>query len=390
MRIFISFPYALGRVGVGRTALQQANGLAARGHEVLVCAPILAEGADLEPGVRVVQTRRLLGRRIPARLMRSKWRAMDWHDARAAHALRAWNRKGSVDILHTWPLAGTRTYAAARRLGIPIAREAPNTHTAHGYDVVERETRALGLTLPPGNSHVRDQTHLVREQMEWDAADAILAPSDAVFDSFVEQGFDPVRLVRHRYGCELPPGATPRTGGNPLSALFLGAAEPRKGLHHALDAWLASNASDDGVFVIAGRFMAGYAEALADRLAHPSVRIEGFLADPAEALASADVLLLPSIEEGSAIVSYEAQASGCVPLVSDAAGAHLTSGVQGLVHSAGDVAVLTAQLNAVAASSDLLADMSRASIAHRSELGWSYAAEVLEGAYLAIIDRRQR
>ena len=60
------------------------------------------------------------------------------------------------------------------------------------------------------------------------------------------------------------------------------------------------------------------------------------------------MLLLPSIEEGSALVTYEAQVAGCVPLVSTAAGAMLDHDVHGLVHEAGDVATLTAQLDLLA------------------------------------------
>jgi hypothetical protein len=49
----------------------------------------------------------------------------------------------------------------------------------------------------------------------------------------------------------------------------------------------------------------------------------GYLADVSGEMRNPDVLVLPSIEEDSALVTYDARASGCVLLVSDAAGAML-------------------------------------------------------------------
>ena len=49
----------------------------------------------------------------------------------------------------------------------------------------------------------------------------------------------------------------------------------------------------------------------------------GYLADVSGEMRNTDVLVLPSIEEDSALVTYVARASGCVLLVSDAAGAML-------------------------------------------------------------------
>ena len=56
-------------------------------------------------------------------------------------------------------------------------------------------------------------------------------------------------------------------------------------------------------------------------LAHPSVRVLGQRNDVPELMRQSDIFVLPSIEEGSALVTSEARGSGCVLLVSDAAGA---------------------------------------------------------------------
>ena len=120
---------------------------------------------------------------------------------------------------------------------------------------------------------------------------------------------------------------------------------------------------------------------VADRLAHPSVELRGVTPTPIEELARADVLLLPSLEEGSALVTYEAQVAGCVPLVSRAAGALLDHDVHGLVHEAGDVETLTAQLDLLDRSPATLHRLRDAAMAHAPELSWEAAARSLLAAY---------
>ena len=88
-----------------------------------------------------------------------------------------------------------------------------------------------------------------------------------------------------------------------------------------------SGAADSGGrFVICGSFEPGYRRLLEPLLAHPSVEVDGFVADPASLMRESDVLVLPSLEEGSALVTYEAQACGCVLAVSEATGARCRNG----------------------------------------------------------------
>jgi glycosyltransferase involved in cell wall biosynthesis len=375
LRILYSFPHALGASGIGWTARNQAVQLAAAGHEVHVATGSCAYRV---PGATsVVRTLSVGGRRVPHALLGGD-AAYALHDARTARLVR--RAPEPFDVVHTWPLAAERTLHAAAQRGSAGLREAPNTHTAHAYAVVAAEIARIGVDPRAASTHTPNPRRLRIEEREWDAATAVLAPSEIVRDSFVARGIARDKVLRHRYGCDPHPAA--RTDPGPgLRAAFVGRAEPRKGLHHALAAWRHSSARHGGRFDIYGGFAPGYRENLGQLLDQPGVHVHGFTADVPAALASADILVLPSMEEGSALVTYEAQAAGCALAVSDATGAWMVDGVHGLIHRAGDVAELTTHLNRLAGEPGVLSTMQRANAGRIDELTWRAANDDLTAAY---------
>jgi len=344
---------------------------------VHIVAASIAKPVEGAASVRTTLT--VAGRRVPHRLV-GRTRAMRIHDAVTAGLVGRLLDGGADDVVHAWPLASARTLRAARRRGIPGLREVPNTHTEHAYEVVTREYAALGLEPRGGESHTVDPRRLAIEDSEYAAAAGLLVPSEAVAGTFLARGFDDDRLLRHRYGCTVTAPPT-RAGDGPFTAVFLGRGSPRKGLHTALEAWRASKASAEGRFLVYGLLDEDYAAHLAPLLAHPSVEVRGLTPEPMRVLASADVMLLPTVEEGSALVTYEAQVAGCVPLVSLAAGAVIDEGVTGMTHEVGDVEVLTAQLDLLVERPEVLAGMSSAAMARADQLSWAAATQATLAAY---------
>jgi glycosyltransferase involved in cell wall biosynthesis len=382
MHLLYSFPDALGRPGIGTTAFNQVREVAAQGVDItLYCTSLQAE---LPPNVRVVQTLSIAGRRVPHRMLGIE-RSYRYHDLRVALALR---RLGSsVDVIHTWPKATIHTCRAAHRCGIPCLREVPNTHTGHAFEVVAREIETLGMAPIRGHSHTFSADVLAREVREYETADALLVPSEYSRRTFLERGVPSEKLVLHSYGYDagrfFAPGDARRPEGRPFTAVFVGRCEPRKGLHHALRAWLDSGACEGGRFIICGSFAPGYREVIEPLLAHPSVELHGFVSDPSVLMRESDVFVFPSIEEGSALVTYEAQACGCVPVISEATGARCRDGVDGYVHPPGDVGMLTEQLRRLHQDPGLLARLRTAMLARTDDLTWEAAAEELVRIYTA-------
>ena len=378
----------LGGPGVAYSATQQVRGIAAEGCAVTVLTTGVAPGVSMPPGVRVVRTFTVGERRLPHRPF-GRSNVQRWHDRFGAAFVR--RHGGDFDIAHVWPGRCTATLSAARAARLPALRESPSAHTTESLARAEREQAITGVRLGRDQALRTDHAKIRREEREYDLASAILVPSPLVELTFLDRGFAPDRLARHRYGFDperfpVPPPRTPSTD-HPFTALYVGRCEPTKGLHYALEAWHRSGVSSHGRFRIVGTFVPGYAEALARLLDHPSVEVRPFTDDVSAEMRAADVLVLASVAEGSALVTYEAQASGLALLVSDATGAYVEHGIQGLVHPARDVDTLTEHLRTVACDPELLARLQAGAAAHRDALTWSAAAKVLVDVYEA---RRRR
>ena len=111
------------------------------------------------------------------------------------------------------------------------------------------------------------------------------------------------------------------------------------------------------------------------------MHLHEFTDDAAGVLQEADALVLPSFEEGSALVTYEAQGCGAIPVVSDAAGAQCEHLVTGMVHPAGDVEMLAQHFSRLIAEPQLVANLRAAVLQQRDKLTWAAAAARLEQCY---------
>lgn len=379
VRVFYSFPHKLGADRICTTAWHQVNGASKAGAYMYVAAASISR--SLPKAVSTHSTLAWRRIRIPTRILGTR-RACALHDTLAALRLKA--LVGQIDVVHVWPQGAARTLQVARTLNIPTLLERPNAHTRFAYEVVQRECKLLGVTMPPKHEHAYDPMVLKREEAEYKLCDYLLCPSDFVATTFRERGFQNNKLLRHQYGFDESkffPVNSNRVEGSRLTMLFAGGCAPRKGLHFALEAWLKSPACNNGVFLIAGSFIPSYALRLSAMLSHPSIKILGHRTDLPDLMRQSDILVLPSIEEGSALVTAEARGCGCVLLVSDAAGAICTHGTDSLIHTARDVETLCNHITLLYNDRLLLARLRSASLQSVSNITWQEAGRRLLAIY---------
>lgn len=387
VRVLYSFPHKIGATGVAYAAWQHVKALHEAGARVTVFPGVLHK--PLPDGVRVFPTLSRGKLRVPYKLF-GRMGSCRLHDWIVARRLRRMAHQ--FDIVHCFPLGSLETIRTAKSLGIPTLLERCNAHTGFAYEVVDQECRKLGISMPAGHAHAYNDGYLRREEAEYAATDHLFCPSEFVVRTFLDRGYPLSKIERFQYGCDeraLVPAERERTGESGLTVIFAAGCAPRKGLHYALEAWVKSTACKQGKFLLVGDFIPGYAEILAPYLSHPSVSLLGYRKDLPDLMRVSDVMVLPSIEEGSALVTYDARAAGCVLLVSDSTGAVCEHEVNALVHQAGDVAMLTAHFNRVHEDRGLLARLRQASLETRGDLTWESAGRKMLGAYQSIVCRRR-
>jgi glycosyltransferase involved in cell wall biosynthesis len=386
IRVLYSFPHKIGADRICTTAWQLVSGLAAAGANVLLFPAVMQK--PFSTGVVVRPTLARGNVRIPFKLL-GRMRALQLHDYIVSRRLE--KLAGQIDIVHTWPLGALATLKTAHRLGIPTVLERPNAYTRFAYEVVRAECEKLGITMPPGHEHAFQGDLLEREEAEYQLADYLLCPSDFVKQTFLDAGYSADKLLRHQYGFdekEFAPAEQSDKRIPGLRMLFVGGVAPRKGLHYALEAWLNSSAHADGTFSVAGEFMPDYREKLAPMLAHHSIKLLGHRKDVQKLMQESDVLILPSIEEGSALVTSEARGSGCVLLVSKASGAICENMKNALVHEVRDVQTLTRHISMLNENRTLLEGLRAESLRTINEITWTAAGVKLLEVYRHAIDNK--
>lgn len=380
LRVLQTFPHKIGAARICTTAWHQAEGVDAAGADLLVMTGAMVR--PLPEGIRVRTTlaRGKIG--VPYRALGGK-RALHLHDRIVARALP--KLAGEIDVIHAWPVGALHTLRAARELGIPTVLERPNAHTRYAYKVVRDECRRLDVELPKTHEHSYQPDILALEEREYALADRLLCPSEFVVKTFLDEGFAEDRLIRHTYGYDdsvfYSSDAPVATGQGGLSVLFVGVCAVRKGLHYALEAWLASPACETGKFRIAGEFLPDYQARLAGMLAHPSVEVLGHRTDVPELMRASDVVVLPSIEEGFGLVCVEAMASGAVPMVSDACTEVCEDDVNALVHHVGDTAAMREQFTRLHEDRGTLERLRARTLADAPDHTWRRAGERLLDVY---------
>ena len=187
-----------------------------------------------------------------------------------------------------------------------------------------------------------------REAEEWALADTIICGSQHVATCIGKAGgpSSKCRVVPQGLGAaRLAPSS--RSNEGPLRVLFVGSLELRKGLPYLLDA-ARSLPENEVVFRAAGRSRLTRAA-----LARLAARIELRGPLPHSRLtgeyAWADVLVLPSLSEGSANVCYEAMACGLPVVTTAESGSIVRDELDGFIipaRSAGSIAARLGELSA--------------------------------------------
>lgn len=279
-------------------------------------------------------------------------------------------RLGDCDALIALAGAGLTTGRHLQERGGIYICDRGSTHQRYQEQIVSDEYRRWGVERPV--SDIRDT---LREEAIYEQADAITVPSTAAAESFVAMGVPAEKLSVIPYGVRLetfyPTGEPPT---DRFEVLFAGGAGLRKGVPYLLEAF-AKLRHPKKRLRIAGSLLPDLKEVL-PRLPLENVEFVGIVSHPEmrELMSTSHALVLPSIEEGLALVQAQAMACGCPIISTPAAGAEdlFADGVEGFIVPVRDAAAIEERLQQFADAPELRAAMSEACLRKvRSIGGWT-------------------
>jgi glycosyltransferase involved in cell wall biosynthesis len=257
--------------------------------------------------------------------------------------LAAWNARGfdawthrqipRCDAFIAISGAGLLTGRTVQERGGRFLCDRGSTHQRFQEQTLQAEYRRWKLPDPLPKPHITR-----REEEIYAVADAITVPSTVAKRSFVQMGVPEAKVHVIPYGVRLdrfrPTGEPPSAHFSArFDVLFAGSVSLRKGVPYLLEAFARLRHPHKRLTLV-GAVQPELRPLLA-RLPQEHVDFAGALpqAELARRMSRSHVLVLPSVEEGLALVQGQAMACGCPVIATTATGAEdlFTDGVEGYI-----------------------------------------------------------
>ena len=287
-----------------------------------------------------------------------------------------------------------------------VAPQLPDARIFHGWNNMclqsLRRAKVRGMTtvVERASAHPATQTRLLREEYaRWNVllklptwnyaralrelaqADYITVPSPFVRDSMIAAGVPERKLIEIPFGVDLQRFApADQKDAHPFRAVFAGTVSIRKGVPDLLEAWRRL-AWRDAELVLVGAVAPDFAAIRAQWANLPGVRFVPHTPELARVIQQCDVFVFPSIEEGSALVTYEAMAAGIPVITTPNAGSVARDGEDGFIVPIRDVDALCERLERLRRDDALRTRMGRAARACIQDFTWKHYQERLWSTY---------
>jgi glycosyltransferase involved in cell wall biosynthesis len=278
---------------------------------------------------------------------------------------------------------------------------------------IKAKSQGAGYVCDRGSSHIRFQDRILREEYqrqgipfsgldprviaceeaEYEAADLITVPSTFALDTFVACGVPRQKMRLVPYGVDLStfyPCA--QKSDNEFRVLFAGNVSVRKGVRYLLDAFLQLSCERKRL-IFAGSISPELESAVGQWRGDSRISVLGHVSQPRlmELMSISDVMVLPSVEEGLALVQAQAMACGCPVIASENTGAAdlFTEGREGFIVPIRNPIAIAQHLQSLADSPDLQSRMSEAALQRMKSIGgWTQYGERMHQVFSELIARK--
>lgn len=225
-------------------------------------------------------------------------------------------------VFHGWSGFSLMSLQKAKKLGGVAVVDRACPHIDFQQELIaEEKTRLLGRPFVPERKKLFDKM-----KREYEIADYIMVPSEYSRKSFIERGFDPLKVIAIPLCNEklTVPKAEENKIPHKFTVLCVGGIFYRKGMYYLLKAW-EELALQDAELILKSAIPSEFPELLNI----PNVRyLTHYVSDEeiAKLYQSASIFVLPSLDDGFGMVVAEAMAAGLPVIVTENVG--ISDGVE--------------------------------------------------------------
>ncbi len=303
----------------------------------------------------------------------SPWtEGLDWWNGLAFDAWmtrRIARSKTNLDALIGISGAGLAAGAQVQSRGGKYICDRGSTHARHQWRLLSEEHQRWDAPLD-----IYDPRDTEREEKQYAQADCIVVPSSFAARSFVAEGVQADKLRVIPYGVRLdsfqPAAGSPRAADT-FDVLFVGQVSLRKGVPYLLEAFAKVRHPRKRLRILGPMFP--HMKPLFPKLPMENVEIVGAVsrAELIRYFSRSHAMVLPSLEEGLALVQGEAMACGCPVIATPNTGSEdlFTDDVEGFIVPPREVQALADRLQQLADDPALQQRMSAAALDRVQHLG---------------------
>jgi len=233
--------------------------------------------------------------------------------------------KKSCDIFHGWNNQALRSIKAAKRIGAKTILECGSTHRFFRERILNEEYEKFGVKNIKPPEYARQSS-----LEEITLSDFIFLPSEFAKKTFIDVGIDNAKLFVIKRGVNIERFKPSKTKKRKFKVLFVGRISLRKGIQYLLEAWEKMKLKD-AELVLVGSIDNNIKPVLSKYNDIENIVFKGFSKDPSHIYKEATIFVFPSLEEGSAKVTYEAMAAGLPVITTENSGSVVRNGLDGFI-----------------------------------------------------------
>jgi glycosyltransferase involved in cell wall biosynthesis len=274
--------------------------------------------------------------------------------------------------------AGLKTGIRVQQMGGRFICDRGSTHIRYRAELVEEEHRRWGAAEGSRD----DPRDMAREEDIYEKVDALTVPSSYSARTYVERGIPADKIHVLPYGVLLD--RFKKVGDPPadrFEVLYVGRVSLPKGFPYLLEAFARLKVPNKHLTVIGA--MPPEMKDVLSKLPTESVTFTGPIPqlELKERMSRSHVMVMPSLDEGMALVQGQAMACGCPVIATTNTGAEdlFTDGVEGYIVPIRDPEALQDRMQQVADDNSLQQRMSEAALARVRGLGgWQQYGDAWE------------